>query len=163
MSRLSHIDETGRAHMVDVGDKSNTDRLAIAKGEVLMRPDTLALVRKGALKKGDVLTVAQLAGIMAAKRTSELIPLCHPIPINHISVDVELTIVDFFQKPVLRAKKSCQVAAGKHVLEMGAFLTKDSKRIRADLRWKPSESAARRREVPAPAILPEACRSNRCT
>ncbi len=88
--KLSHIDEGGRAHMVDVGDKPDTERIAIAKGEVLMRPETLALIQEGALKKGDLLTTAQLAGIMAAKRTAELIPLCHPLPINQIEVDLQL-------------------------------------------------------------------------
>jgi cyclic pyranopterin phosphate synthase len=87
---LSHIDESGRARMVDVGAKPDTERLAIARGEVTMRPETLGLIRAGTLKKGDVLTVAQIAGVMAAKRTSELIPLCHPLPLTHISVDLEL-------------------------------------------------------------------------
>jgi cyclic pyranopterin phosphate synthase len=90
MMKLSHLDETGRAHMVDVGGKPDTERLAVAKGEVLMRADTLALIREGALKKGDVLIVAQIAGIMAAKRTAELIPLCHPLAISQVTVDVEL-------------------------------------------------------------------------
>lgn len=90
MSKLSHLDDSGRARMVDVGGKPDTERVAIAKGEVLMRPETLALIREGALKKGDVLTVAQLAGIMAAKRTAELIPLCHPLPLSHVAVDLEL-------------------------------------------------------------------------
>lgn len=87
---LSHIDETGKAHMVDVGQKADTNRLAIARGEVHMRPETLSLIRQGAIKKGDVLTVAQLAGIMAAKRTSELIPLCHPLPLTQVEVDLVL-------------------------------------------------------------------------
>jgi cyclic pyranopterin phosphate synthase len=76
--------------MVDVGDKPDTERLAVAKGEVLMRPETLALIREGTLKKGDVLAVAQLAGIMAAKRTADLIPLCHLLAISQVTVDVEL-------------------------------------------------------------------------
>lgn len=88
--KLSHIDESGRAHMVDVGDKPDTDRTAVARGEVLLKPETVALIRAGLMKKGDVLTVAQLAGIMGAKKTSELIPLCHPIPIHQVSVDLEL-------------------------------------------------------------------------
>ena len=88
--KLTHLDETGRAHMVDVGHKPDTQRTAIAAGEVLMRPETLALVRAGALKKGDVLTVAQIAGVMAAKRTSELIPLCHPLPLTQVEVDLSL-------------------------------------------------------------------------
>lgn len=87
--KLSHLDESGRARMVDVGHKPVTERVAIAKGEVHMLPETLALIQQGALKKGDVLSVAQLAGVMAAKRTSELIPLCHPLAVNQVLVDVE--------------------------------------------------------------------------
>lgn len=87
--QLSHIDETGRARMVDVGQKPDTERHAIARGEVIMRPETLALIQQGAMKKGDVLTVAQLAGVMGAKRTSDLIPLCHPLPLTHIEVQIE--------------------------------------------------------------------------
>lgn len=83
---LSHLDETGRARMVDVGYKPDTERSAIARGEVRMRPETLALIQAGSMKKGDVLTVAQLAGVMGAKRTAELIPLCHPLPLTHIDV-----------------------------------------------------------------------------
>ena len=89
-SPLSHLDETGRAHMVDVGNKPDTERVAIAKGEVHMRLDTLELIRQGAMKKGDVLAVAQVAGVMAAKRTSELIPLCHPLPLTQVDVQIEL-------------------------------------------------------------------------
>jgi len=89
-SNLSHIDESGRLRMVDVSAKPDTERMAIARGEVLMRPETLALIQSGTLKKGDLLTVAQLAGVMAAKRTAELIPLCHPLPLSHISVELEL-------------------------------------------------------------------------
>ncbi len=87
---LTHLDETGRARMVDVSQKADTERLAVARGEVHMRLETLSLIRQGAIKKGDVLTVAQLAGIMAAKRTSELIPLCHPLPLTQIQLDLVL-------------------------------------------------------------------------
>ena len=87
---LSHLDSHGNARMVDVGHKADTERLAIAAGEVRMKPETLALIRAGQIKKGDVLTVAQLAGVMAAKRTAELIPLCHPLPLTHIDVTCEL-------------------------------------------------------------------------
>jgi cyclic pyranopterin monophosphate synthase len=87
---LSHLDETGRARMVDVGDKPDTERVAIAKGEVRMRPETLDLISQGAMKKGDVLAVAQIAGVMAAKRTSDLIPLCHPLPLMQVDVLIEL-------------------------------------------------------------------------
>lgn len=76
--------------MVDVGQKPITQRVAVAKGEVRMKPETLDLIREGEMKKGDVLTVAQVAGIQAAKRTSQLIPMCHPLPISHISVTFEL-------------------------------------------------------------------------
>jgi cyclic pyranopterin phosphate synthase len=89
-SRLTHLDESGNARMVDVGGKPDTERVAIAKGEVLMKMETLELVRAGAIKKGDVLTVAQIAGIAAAKRTSDLIPLCHPLPLTHVDVTLAL-------------------------------------------------------------------------
>ncbi|HVU10309.1 MAG TPA: cyclic pyranopterin monophosphate synthase MoaC [Phototrophicaceae bacterium] len=92
MSQLSHLDEQGSAHMVDVGGKPDSERVAFAAGTVWMEAETLRLIREGALKKGDALTVARIAGIMAAKRTSELIPLCHPIPLTQI--DVQLTLDD---------------------------------------------------------------------
>jgi cyclic pyranopterin phosphate synthase len=88
-SKLTHLDDSGKAHMVDVSGKSDTSRTAIAKGEIVMRKDTLELIVAGSITKGDVLGASRLAGVMAAKRTSELIPLCHPLPLNHISVDFE--------------------------------------------------------------------------
>jgi cyclic pyranopterin phosphate synthase len=88
--KLTHVDETGRVRMVDVGPKPETERLAVAAGEVAMRPETLRLIAQGELAKGDVLNTARLAGVMAAKRTAELIPLCHPIPLTHISVALTL-------------------------------------------------------------------------
>ena len=84
--KLTHLDEQGQAKMVDVGPKSETERVAVARGSVIMQPETLQLIIEGNIKKGDVLTIAQLAGIMAAKRTSELIPLCHPLLLTHIDV-----------------------------------------------------------------------------
>lgn len=84
--RLTHLDESGRARMVDVGEKAVTERVAVARGRVAMQPETLRLIVEGDMKKGDVLTVAQVAGIMAAKRTSELIPLCHPLLLNKVDV-----------------------------------------------------------------------------
>lgn len=90
MSALSHLDALGQAHMVDVGDKAETSRVAIAEGCVVMQPQTLAIVRAGDAKKGDVLGTARLAGIMAAKRSHELIPLCHPLLITKIAVDLEI-------------------------------------------------------------------------
>ena len=88
--KLTHVDDSGQAHMVDVGTKPETERIAIARGEVLMRMATFDLIRAGSIKKGDVLTVAQIAGISAAKRTSDLIPLCHPLPITHVDVNLIL-------------------------------------------------------------------------
>ncbi|GAB4160805.1 MAG: cyclic pyranopterin monophosphate synthase MoaC [Candidatus Promineifilaceae bacterium] len=85
-AELSHIDEQGQARMVDVGAKPDTERVAVARGSVQMAAETLQLIMAGQMKKGEVLVVAQLAGIMAAKRTSELIPLCHPLPLTHIEV-----------------------------------------------------------------------------
>ncbi len=85
-NKLTHIDESGQARMVDVGGKPDTERIATARGAVLMRPETLQLIIEGNMKKGDVLTTAQLAGIMAAKRTGDLIPLCHPLILSHIEV-----------------------------------------------------------------------------
>jgi len=85
---LSHFDDRGQAHMVDVSAKPVTDRLAVAVGAVRMSTETLALITEGRAKKGDVLSVARLAGIMAAKKTSELIPLCHPLPITKVALEL---------------------------------------------------------------------------
>jgi cyclic pyranopterin phosphate synthase len=90
-TRLTHLDETGAAKMVDVGEKADTERLAIAGGEVLLKPETVALIRQGLMKKGDVLAVAKIAGIMGAKKTAELIPLCHPIALTHVDVDLRFS------------------------------------------------------------------------
>ena len=92
MDRLTHLDADGNAHMVDVTDKAETSRRAVARGRVLMAPATVELLRSGDNPKGDALGVARVAGILAAKRASDLIPLCHPLPITRVAV--ELTIVD---------------------------------------------------------------------
>lgn len=86
--KLTHFDEAGRAAMVDVSAKADTSRTAVARGRIVMRPETLALIQQGQVGKGDVLGVARLAGIMAAKRTSDLIPLCHPLLISKVAVDL---------------------------------------------------------------------------
>ena len=88
MAGLTHFDAKGDAHMVDVSDKDVTSRVAVAEGYIKMTPQTLEIVTTGTAKKGDVLGVARLAGIMAAKKTSDLIPLCHPLPITKVSVDL---------------------------------------------------------------------------
>ena len=113
---LSHIDAQGRARMVDVGDKEITERRAVAEGRVLMQPETLELIRNSALKKGDVLATAEIAGVMAAKRTHELIPLCHPLMLN--KVQVELSLVDEPPSVLIRAEVRC---SGKTGVEMEAL------------------------------------------
>jgi cyclic pyranopterin phosphate synthase len=88
MAQLSHLDEQGRAHMVDVSEKEVTSRIAIARGAIQMRPETLALILEDKIEKGDVFAVARVAGIMAAKKTSELIPMCHPLSITSVEIDL---------------------------------------------------------------------------
>ncbi len=89
-SPLTHFDAQGQAHMVDVAAKAATHRIAVAEGRIIMLPATLALIASGSAKKGDVLGIARIAGIMAAKKTSELIPLCHPLALTRVAVDFEL-------------------------------------------------------------------------
>jgi cyclic pyranopterin phosphate synthase len=116
-SDLSHIDGEGRARMVDVSDKPVTSRMARATGSIRMKRETLEAIRANALAKGDVLGVARLAGIMAAKRTSELVPLCHPIPLTDVSV--EITIDEAL--PGLRVEAAARTAAQTGV-EMEAII-----------------------------------------
>lgn len=89
MSELSHFNQSGEAHMVDVGHKNTTHRVAIASGHIRMQPETLEKILEGTHKKGDVLGIARVAGIMAAKRTSDLIPLCHPLPLTKVEIDLQ--------------------------------------------------------------------------
>ena len=115
--RLSHLDDAGRARMVDISAKADTAREAVASGTVRMRPETLALIQAGGVEKGDVIAVARLAGVMAAKRTHELIPLCHPLLLTDI--DVEITPDD--------AENALQITAtvrttGKTGVEMEALM-----------------------------------------
>jgi cyclic pyranopterin phosphate synthase len=116
MKKLSHIAEDGSARMVDVSAKAATTRVALAEGQVRMRPETLALIRSGDAKKGDVLGVARIAGIMAAKRTHELIPLCHPLPIS--GVKLELVLDD--RLPGVRVEASVKTI-GQTGVEMEAL------------------------------------------
>ncbi|MDQ1812789.1 cyclic pyranopterin monophosphate synthase MoaC [Massilia sp. CCM 9210] len=88
--QLTHFDATGQAHMVDVANKSDTHRIAVAAGTIRMKPETMALVVSGSAKKGDVLGIARIAAIMGAKKTSELVPLCHPLAITRVAVDFEV-------------------------------------------------------------------------
>src|SRR5204862_1897967 len=94
MSQLTHFDESGASRMVDVGDKAETQRVARASAVVRMKPETLALIRDKQLAKGDVLEVARLAGIMAAKKTADLIPLCHPLPLTSVKLDFTFPSAD---------------------------------------------------------------------
>lgn len=116
MSGLTHLDEHGRARMVDVSSKPETERVAIARGEIRMNPETLALIQSGGVAKGDVLGVARVAGIMAAKRTGELIPLCHPLPITNAGVD--FTIDEAGSRIMIEARAS---TVGKTGVEMEAL------------------------------------------
>src|SRR5438034_11139101 len=108
--KLTHFDERGAARMVDVAPKAETARVAVATGTIRMRPETLALVLSGSSKKGDVLGVARIAGIQAAKRTSELIPLCHPIALT--SVEVDFTLDDKASTIECRATVECTARTG---------------------------------------------------
>lgn len=116
MSKLTHISASGEAHMVDVGDKDVTTRVAIAEGCVVMKPETLDLIIAGDAKKGDVLGTARIAGIMAAKRTHELIPLCHPLALNQVVVD----LVTDKALPGVRVRATAKVS-GKTGVEMEAL------------------------------------------
>ncbi|MDA5639146.1 MULTISPECIES: cyclic pyranopterin monophosphate synthase MoaC [Agrobacterium] len=114
--KLTHIDASGEAHMVDVGDKSETVRVAVAEGFVKMKPETLALIREGNAKKGDVIGTARLAGIMAAKQTANLIPLCHPLMLTKVAVD----IAEDAALPGLRVEALVKLS-GKTGVEMEAL------------------------------------------
>jgi cyclic pyranopterin phosphate synthase len=114
--KLTHLDESGRAAMVNVGGKANSERVAVARGAVIMQPETLRLIIEGNMKKGDVIAVAELAGVMAAKRTSDLIPLCHPLLLSHI--DVTCTPVEAQSRIEIEATVRLQ---GKTGVEMEAL------------------------------------------
>ncbi|MGH1430230.1 MAG: cyclic pyranopterin monophosphate synthase MoaC [Neptuniibacter sp.] len=116
MSRLTHLDEQGNANMVDVSEKQITSREAIAYAEVQMLPETLQLITQGGHKKGDVLAVARIAGIQAAKRTSELIPLCHPLMLSKVTVELEPNA----QRNVVEITATCKLA-GQTGVEMEAL------------------------------------------
>lgn len=115
-SRLTHIDQAGKATMVDVSEKAITTRVAVAEGTVTMKPETLELILAGNAKKGDVIATARIAGIMAAKRTHELIPLCHPIGLDDVAVDIEADK----SLPGLRLTATAKVA-GRTGVEMEAL------------------------------------------
>ena len=115
-SKLTHIGASGEARMVDVGDKADTVRVAVAEGFVKMKPETLALIRDGNAKKGDVIGTARLAGIMAAKQTANLIPLCHPLMITKVTVDISEDVA----LPGLRVEATVKLS-GKTGVEMEAL------------------------------------------
>jgi len=116
MTKLTHLNDHGQAHMVDIASKVDSDRTAIATGSISMKKETLELITKGNIPKGDVLTVARIAGIMGAKETSELIPLCHPLPLS--KVDINLSIND--NLPGLDVKATVRTF-GKTGVEMEAL------------------------------------------
>ena len=104
MAEFTHLDAEGRARMVDVSDKAETERVAIAKGRIVMASETLTMIKAGSVKKGDVLSIARLAGIMGAKRTPDLIPLCHPLNLSSVKVDLEVNDPDSAVEIVARCK-----------------------------------------------------------
>lgn len=106
---LSHINEQGRARMVDVTDKESTVRIATAQGTVKVNSDTMALIRSGGMKKGDVLAVAQVAGIMAAKKTADIIPMCHPLRLSSVDINFELTDTEIVIQATVKCKESTGV------------------------------------------------------
>ena len=116
MPKLSHLDDQGRARMVDVSDKNITSRIAVARGTIHMRAETLALIRANKIEKGDVFSVARVAGIMAAKKTSELIPMCHPL--NITSVEIDLTLAE---NPARVEIEASVRVSGKTGVEMEAM------------------------------------------
>lgn len=115
-SPLTHFDSQGQAHMVDVGAKAETHRVARATGVIRMRPETLALIAKGDAKKGDVIGIARIAAIQGAKRTSELIPLCHPLPLTKVGVEFELDEVQSLVRCTVQAE-----TVGRTGVEMEAL------------------------------------------
>jgi cyclic pyranopterin phosphate synthase len=119
---LSHLDDQGRAQMVDVSAKADTERLAIAKGEITMRAETLALIRAGKIEKGEVFAVARVAGIMAAKRTHELIPMCHPLLVTDIAVDFEILAEGDATTPARVGITGTAKNVGKTGVEMEALV-----------------------------------------
>ncbi|MDE2363869.1 MAG: cyclic pyranopterin monophosphate synthase MoaC [Hyphomicrobiales bacterium] len=116
MAKLTHLSEAGDAHMVDVSDKASTERVAVAEGRVEMAPETLALCTSGNAKKGDVFAAARIAGIMAAKKTSELIPLCHPLALTKVTVDLDTDA----KLPGVRVRATAKVS-GQTGVEMEAL------------------------------------------
>jgi cyclic pyranopterin phosphate synthase len=120
MSTLTHFDAQGQAHMVDVSGKASTHRVAMATGRIEMLPETLALIESGTAKKGDVLGIARVAGIMAAKKTSELIPLCHPITLTRVAIDFSLHRAPEFQTPYVTCSATAETL-GPTGVEMEAL------------------------------------------
>ena len=106
MTQFTHFDSAGQAHMVDVGEKADTHRIAVASGQILMRPETLKLIRQGDSKKGDVIGIARIAAIQAAKKTADLIPLCHPLMLSRVAVDFELIDLPQVGQPMPHDERS---------------------------------------------------------
>lgn len=137
MNKLSHIDENGNAKMVDVSDKATSDRLAIASAKVILNENTYNLIKTNGIKKGDVLTVAKVAGIMAAKNTSNLIPMCHPINITGINIDFELNDEDYTIKILgqvkINAKTGVEMEALTAVIVTALTIYDMAKAVQKDI------------------------------
>lgn len=123
-NKLTHIDaQSGDAQMVDISDKAITSRIAIARGTVYMQPSTLTLIKENNIKKGDVLTTARIAGIMAAKNTANIIPLCHQIPLSSVKIDFEFSNIDKNSIIIITAQAKTQAATGVEMEALTAVST----------------------------------------
>jgi cyclic pyranopterin monophosphate synthase len=120
MTSFTHFDSAGQAHMVNVGEKTDTHRVAIARGKILMQPETLRQIRQGDAKKGDVVGIARIAAIQAAKKTSDLIPLCHPLMLSRVAVDFELQDLAQGNRSAIECTATVEVT-GKTGVEMEAL------------------------------------------
>jgi cyclic pyranopterin monophosphate synthase len=120
MTSFTHFDSAGQAHMVNVGEKTDTHRVAIARGKILMQPETLRQIRQGDAKKGDVVGIARIAAIQAAKKTSDLIPLCHPLMLSRVAVDFELQDMAQGNRSAIECTATVEVT-GKTGVEMEAL------------------------------------------
>jgi cyclic pyranopterin monophosphate synthase len=116
MNKLTHFDDSGQAHMVNVGDKASTHRIAIATGTISMRPETLKMVEEGNHKKGDVIGIARIAGIQASKKSAELIPLCHPLALTHVSIEFKISPEDSSISCIARTETNGQTGVEMEAL-----------------------------------------------
>ena len=153
MTKLTHFNQAGEAHMVDIADKAASARRAVAAGRIVMLPETLALIREGGHKKGDVLGVARVAGIMATKRTAELVPMCHPLSLTHVSVEFDIDDGGIrwsgsFSSRTVPVAKSIMMACRAGVSPLAATATPPQDRTRQIRNQTRGPLVRYRRDVP---------------